>query len=217
MARTTLTTEQLQQQGLEKLRNSDLKYVIGVDEVGYGAWAGPVCVCAVVVRSDWVDKRVKDSKLLAPVVRKELVKSVLVPPTIPYECTLMYDSDKIDEMGVSKARDALMRLTVDACFKQFPEALVVLDGNRLLSGLPAGSLCMPKADDLVPAVSAASVIAKVTRDIWMCNIAAAKYPGYDFEHNVGYGTARHNAALVRLGVTPIHRKSYQNIKALLQK
>jgi ribonuclease HII len=213
----TPSTEQLQQQGLQKLRNPDLKYVIGIDEVGYGAWAGPLCVCAAVANAYWIDARVKDSKVVPPDTRKFLAKNVLVPPVIPCRSVLLYDSDKIDQLGVSKARDELMRVAAANCLQEYPGAIVVLDGNRLISGLPAGSICMPKADSLVLAVSAASIIAKYTRDVWMQDIAAKKYPGYDFEHNVGYGTAKHNAALLQLGVTPIHRKSYQNIKALLQK
>jgi len=211
-----LTSEQLQERGLAYLARGDHRQVIGVDEVGYGAWAGPVVVCAAVVDHGWVDSRVKDSKLLAPADRRALVRDVLIPPVVRHYCIAEYSNVKIDQMGVAKARDELVVKAARDCLMAFPDAVVVMDGNQTPTGLPAVAICMPKADNLVPAVSAASIIAKVYRDNLMYGLAK-QYPGYGIEAHVGYGTARHQEALERLGVTPIHRRSYQNIKKILQK
>lgn len=209
-------TELLQQQGLAYLAKGDHEQIIGIDEVGYGAWCGPCVVCAAVVEHGWTDSRVKDSKLVAPADRRYLVKHVLCPPVVLFSVVLEHSNEVIDRVGVAKARDDLVVRAATQCLANYPDAVVVMDGNQKPVGLPAVVLCMPKADNLVPAVSAASIIAKVYRDNLMVELAK-QYPGYGMEVHCGYGTARHQEALERLGVSPIHRRSYQNIKRLLQK
>lgn len=211
------TSEQLQERGLAYLARGDHEQVIGIDEVGYGAWAGPVVVCAAVVEHGWADSRVRDSKLVAPADRRALVRNVLVPPAVLYSVVVEHSNEVVDRMGVSTARDDLVVKAARQCLRKYPDAVVVMDGNQAPTGLPAVAICMPKADNLVSAVSAASIIAKVYRDNLMQNILAKTHPGYGFEQHVGYGTARHQEALERLGVSPIHRRSYQNIKKLLRK
>lgn len=210
------TSEQLQERGLAYLARGDHQYVIGIDEVGFGSWAGPIVVCAAVVAHGWVDARVKDSKLLSPEQRRDLVENALIYPSVLHHCIMSHDSMKVDRMGVSKARDDLAVKAARSCLHLFPGAVVVMDGNQTLTGIPAVSICMPKADNLVPAVSAASNLAKVYRDDLMFDLES-EYPGYDFANNVGYGTPKHQQGLKQLGVSPIHRRSYQNIKKLLQK
>lgn len=211
-----LTTEQLQREGLRRLSEPDLRHIIGVDEVGYGSWAGPVVVCAAVVPVGIVDPRIRDSKkVTSPRVRAHLANFVLVPPLVVMERVEENSNEVIDYLGLVPARDALVVMAVRACLRRYPHALVVMDGNVLPAGLdPKRSLCFPKADNLVLAVSAASLIAKAYRDSLMQDMHQ-KYPQYGFDTNVGYGSRAHEEALREYGVCPIHRVSYRNIRQLV--
>jgi ribonuclease HII len=217
-----LTSLQLQERGLRKLQDPDIDFVIGIDEVGYGAWAGPVVVCAAVAPARWAHPEVRDSKdygsdvRVARAARESLVRNLLIPPIIPYHLILSYSSMEIDEKGLARARDSLALRAARRCSEKYPRAYVVMDGNTRPAGMPDRFICMPKADNLVPAVSAASIIAKVYRDELM-EVLALEYPGYDFEHNSGYGSPKHSMGLVAHGVSPVHRKSYRNIQQMMNR
>lgn len=119
---------------------------------------------------------------------------------------------EVDELGLTEA----VRLAMQRAVEQLviTEGKIIIDGNiNYLAHLPNTEVLI-KADDSVPAVSAASILAKVARDEHMHQISS-KYPEYSFEKHVGYGTKVHIDALRRFGVTPIHRKSYKPVKALL--
>lgn len=189
--------------------------IIGVDEVGYGSIAGPVFVGAAVVRQGWKDARIKDSKKLDHQQRKRLVRDVLIPPNLLFSIVLGHSSETIDKMGVHHARDDLVKQVVEACRAQYPRALVVMDGNELPFELP-NMVCMPKADDLVLAVSAASILAKEDRDDCM-RLLHEEYPKYGFKNHMGYGTGEHNSALAKFGPCPIHRFSYRNVQEVARK
>lgn len=204
------TTKRMQEEGLHRLATCGVKYVIGVDEVGYGSWAGPIVVCAAALPATWRDERVKDSKELKARTRKHLIQSVL-PEVVVTHQILAHDSQTIDKMGVSKARDDLVAKAAKKCLERASDALIVMDGNVLPGGLPSNAICFPKADSLVPAVSAASVLAKVFRDEIMQGFHE-EYPWYDFGSNVGYGTKAHQEGLDSKGPCPIHRFSYHNIQ-----
>lgn len=210
------TTEQLQKEGLRRLSDPGLRHIIGIDEVGYGSWAGPVVVCAAVVPVGLVDSRIRDSKkVTSPRVRAYLANFVLVPPLVVMECVEENSNVAIDQFGLVPARDALVIKTARTCLRSYPNALVVMDGNVLPLGLSSrNSMCFPKADNLVLAVSAASLIAKAYRDSLMQDMHL-KYPQYGFNTNVGYGSRVHEEALREYGVCPIHRISYRNIKQLV--
>lgn len=216
------TSLELQQEGLRKLTEQHLDFVIGIDEVGYGAWAGPVVVCAAVAPARWSHPEVRDSKdygndtKVARAVRESLTRNLLIPPIIPYHLILSYSSMEIDEKGLSKARDSLALRAARRCSERYPSAYVVMDGNTRPAGMPDRFICMPKADSLVPAVSAASILAKVYRDELMA-VLALEYPGYGFERNSGYGTPQHRAGLVRHGVSLVHRQSYRNIRQFMER
>lgn len=202
---------QLQAEGLRKLRDPTLRYVIGVDEVGYGAWAGPVVVCAAMVDVGWSHPEVTDSKNVKESVRERLVKEVLKPPAVRAYSIMEYSNVDIDRMGLAKARDTLVVAAVKYCLQKDPTAMVVMDGNQLPKGLPERAICFPKADTLVPAVSAASILAKVYRDNLMRRLHE-EHPWYDFGSNVGYGTEMHEQGIREHGLCPLHRRSYRNIK-----
>lgn len=188
---------------------------MGVDEVGFGSLAGPVAVGGVVARADWQDPRVRDSKQLDGAVRARLVREVLLPPTVAFSLVLSHDNLAIDRMGVGRARDDLVRQVVDACRAKFPSALVVMDGNQAPPGVK-NLVCIPKADQLVKAVSAASILAKEDRDECM-RLLHEEWPAYNFENNVGYGTEAHLSALNRFGPCPIHRFSYKIVREVVER
>jgi len=187
-------------------------HVIGVDECGAGAWAGPLVVCAAAVPVDWVGPEgLNDSKKLTRKKREALF--ALMDGPVPY--TVAHSgSVTVDMMGLGKTLDVSFRQAVEGMLYFFPKSLVVLDGV-LHHDLTHPHICLPKADGLVPAVMAASVLGKVTRDLEMVEYDRL-YPGYDFAKSVGYGTAAHQVGLKKLGVSPLHRRSYAPIKKILE-
>jgi ribonuclease HII len=205
------SSKELQTRGLQKLRQLKPKYIIGIDEVGYGSWAGPVVVCAALVLANWSDPRVRDSKKYRTRDDREAAAKLLVPPTVKAQYILEYDNHAIDAMGLSNARDALAVRAAKLCLKLVGDAPVVMDGNQIPNELLGKAVCFPKADSLVPAVSAASVLAKVYRDNLMVEMHEM-YPWYDFASNAGYGAANHVEGIASHGLCEIHRCSYQNIK-----
>jgi ribonuclease HII len=184
--------------------------IVGIDEVGRGCWAGPLVAGAVLLRQP-IDG-LRDSKKLSKRQRERLTAAIYASGAAvglgwvaPAE---------IDSVGLTQA----VRLAMERALEQLaaPYDEVIIDGNlNFLAHLPR-TRALIKADDSVPAVSAASIVAKVARDDYMTGLAV-QYPGYGFEAHVGYGTAAHRAALATLGVSDQHRQSYKPIRALLVK
>jgi ribonuclease HII len=182
--------------------------IIGVDECGLGSWAGPLCVVGAIVSDDWRAIGVRDSKKMTPKERETIYE--LYRNKIQHY-TVLVESTEIDRAGIAFALGKAHADVVLHLHSLEPQSRIVLDGvvsptsRILLAHLNVEWI--PKADDTVPAVSIASVFAKVTRDRIMRALAAT-YPGYTFEKNVGYGTEDHARALRALGPCHIHRKSY---------
>jgi ribonuclease HII len=182
-------------------------FILGADECGYGSWAGPLVVCAAVVPWDWrPPKGLNDSKQVRARRREELFE--WMKSRVPYAIS-MAQSEEIDRQGVVLSLRRCYREVVQSILAKFPESLIVLDGEVRLPGVD--HLHFPKADGIVPAVMAASVIGKVLHDRYMWQMAE-KYPGYSFHKSSGYGTKEHREAIDRLGLCPIHRRSYIPIK-----
>ena len=193
---------------LNQVRAGDSEFIIGVDEVGYGAWAGPITVCAAVVRRGWSHPQVRDSKKVSPSRRAQLVQDVLVYPEVLMHVVLSNPSGVIDHLGLVQARDECIADAIELCLMSYPGSMVVMDGNVVPNRVPKTVICLPKADDLVPAVSAASIIAKEHRDSYMRGLHV-RWPEYGFDSNVGYGTDAHKAGLAKYGAIPtIHRMSF---------
>jgi ribonuclease HII len=183
--------------------------VIGIDEVGRGCWAGPLLAAAVVL--DKPIPGLRDSKKLSKMQREKLA-GIIENEALAIGVGWVWPG-AIDKGGITPAVKRAMTEALQMINIGYDE--VIVDGNiNYLSEYPA-SRAVIKADDVFPAVSAASIIAKVARDKYMREIAV-EYPDYGFEVHVGYGTAVHIAALQQFGVTDIHRKSYKPIRALLE-
>lgn len=177
--------------------------MVGVDEVGRGAWAGPLLVCAVRLMAQ-IDG-LRDSKQLSPKKRAELAKIIKVQADVGYG---WISASEIDDIGLSPALKLATTKALEDINYLADEELVI-DGNvNFVPDLRARIL--PKADSLIPAVSAASIVAKVTRDELMYDLAK-RYPVYGFEKHVGYGTKAHRLAIKNSGLCLEHRKSY-NLK-----
>ncbi len=177
------------------------KYICGVDEVGRGPLAGPVCVCAVIMPLDDLIQGVNDSKKVSKAKREKLFNEIK-EKAIAYKCVL-YDNNKIDEVNILNAtkqamKEAILSLNVK------PD-IVLIDAVKL--DIPYESMPIIHGDAISYSIGAASILAKVTRDTLMEEYAK-QYPEYDFEHNMGYGTKKHIEALKQYGPTPIHRQTF---------
>lgn len=186
--------------------------ILGIDEVGRGPWAGPLVVGAVILGGAEIDG-LDDSKKLTKKRREAL--DVEIREKAAAWALGWVSAQELDDIGMSEALRLATRRAVEQiqaqCRQQnlaFSE--IIIDGKvNFLRGtaLEKFAMTMPKADGLIPSVSAASIVSKVARDQFMAEQAAV-YPGYGFASNAGYGVAKHRAAIERLGVTPLHRLSF---------
>lgn len=188
-----------------ELQQNGYTYVAGVDEVGRGPLAGPVVAAAVILPADFHEVLLNDSKQLTLQQREDLALKIK-EQAIAYGIGLM-DADVIDEVNIYEATKLAMQQAIDQLAVK-PD-YILFDAMKLDNGIPQESLI--KGDARSAAIAAASIIAKVERDHLMIDYAK-QYPGYDFEHNMGYGTAKHLQGLDEHGVTPIHRKSFAPVK-----
>jgi len=196
----------------ELLRNAGISPVAGVDEAGRGPCAGPLVVAAVILKDPFAPElaAVRDSKEVPESQREalytlimDIAESVAVITVSPIE---------IDERGVHAANLDGMRRAVKGLAI---EPTYVLTDGYAIEGLAVPNVAVWKGDQVVTAISAASIIAKVTRDRMMVELDAI-YPQYGFAQHKGYITAAHTAALQKYGPCGEHRKSFSNIAALLK-
>ncbi len=180
--------------------------VAGVDEVGRGPLAGPVVAGAVVLHPQRRIAGLRDSKELAAPVREEL--AALIRENAAAWALGRAEVEEIDRINILRASLVAMRRAVEALHMHVRVAYV--DGN-IAPTLPCATVAVVGGDARVPAISAASIIAKVARDAEM-TAAAQAHPGYGFERHKGYATASHLHALQRLGPTPLHRRSFAPVE-----
>ena len=188
-------------------------YIMGFDEVGLGAWAGPLVVCGVLAPDGWTLEGLDDSKAVKSRDAREALLHRLNEERL-YVSIQEIDSRELDQLTVRPAWEKAMRRSYSALTQHYKTIVdCVIDGDKTISGIPARAL--PKADHLIPAVSAASIYAKTYRD-WLMELLGAQYPGYGFDSNAGYGTQEHQHGLARQGVCPEHRRSYRPIRELIE-
>jgi ribonuclease HII len=190
---------------------------VGLDEVGRGCWAGPLVAGAVVLPANFTlaDTSIilRDSKKLSSAQREKA--SIWIKANALAFGLGWVDPAEIDALGLSQGVQLAFTRAFAEVKLQLPYDEVIIDGNINYFPEDPKARAVVRADDIFPCVSAASIIAKVSRDNYMAEIAS-KYSGYGFEKHVGYGTAAHIAALKELGVSDIHRRSYKPVRALLR-
>ena len=184
-----------------QLREKGYRYICGVDEVGRGPLAGPVTCSAVIMDLDDLIVGVNDSKKVSKGKREKLF-DVSLSKAIAVS-TVSYPPEKIDEMNILNATKACMADAITSL--DVKPDIVIVDALQL--DIPYKTFGIIHGDALSYSIASASIVAKVTRDRYMEEMAKI-YPQYDFEHNMGYGTAKHIAALKEFGPTEIHRRSF---------
>ena len=179
---------------------------MGMDEVGRGAWAGPLVVGAVALKEPLAG--LKDSKLLTRSQRNALDLTIR---TNAYIGLGWAEAAEIDAFGLTTALRLAYGRALDELQNVGEIGEIIIDGNYNFLHLDTRVKTLIDADALVPAVSAASIVAKVARDNFMINMAN-DIPHYGFEHHVGYGTLEHRRALEQFGATLVHRHSFKPVK-----
>lgn len=196
----------------ELLHKAGISPVAGVDEAGRGPCAGPLVIAAVVLKDPFAPElaQVRDSKEISEKKREELFELIM---NIALSVSVIRVSvEEIDARGVHVANLDGMRRAVAGL--SIEPAYVLTDGYAI-EGLALPNVAVWKGDQVVTAISAASIIAKVTRDREMIELDK-QYPKYGFAKHKGYITAAHTAALAEFGPCAEHRKSFSNIAALLK-
>lgn len=182
--------------------------IAGIDEAGRGPWAGPVVAAAVILPARRAPKGLDDSKALSAARREDLFAEIMEHATVGVG---IVDVVTIDRINILQATLRAMTQAYDAL--GCTAAVALIDGNR-----PPALACpvrtIVKGDSRSASIAAASIVAKVTRDRLMTDLAR-QFPAYGFERHKGYGTTEHREALARLGPTRHHRRSFAPIRELL--
>lgn len=202
---------------LERLRPDDgdaeamgwpARRIAGVDEVGRGPLAGPVVAAAVILPADLpasIADRLADSKTLSAATRVSIAADLA---DLAVTAIAAVPVAEIDRLNILQASLLAMTRAI-AALRPAAEG-VLIDGNQTPRGLALPCRTLVKGDGRSRAVAAASILAKVHRDGLMADLDR-RYPGYGWATNAGYGTAEHRAAILRLGITPEHRRSFRPV------
>ena len=193
----------------KELYTQGIQLIAGVDEVGRGPLAGPVVAAAVILPKACKIPGLNDSKKIPKSKHKEIYEAVL-QNAIAIGIGIK-DNHVIDQVNIYEATKLAMMEAIGQLEPQ-PQHLLI-DAMRL--DLPISQTSIIKGDANSLSIAAASIVAKVTRDQMMEEFDR-EYPGYDFAQNAGYGTANHLAGLDKLGVTPIHRRSFEPVKSMCE-
>ncbi len=183
--------------------------VAGVDEVGRGPLAGPVTAAAVVLDPANIPAGLNDSKVLSAKRREALHDLIMVSAQV---CIAHATVEEIDDLNILRASHLAMERAVAGL--PIPPDHLLIDGNMIPRGLTISSEAIIKGDARSLSISAASIVAKTCRDRIMVGLAQ-QHPGYGWETNAGYPSKSHKAALVELGVTPHHRRSFKPVHNIL--
>ncbi len=182
--------------------------IAGVDEAGRGPWAGPVVAAAVILDPDKIPANIDESKTLNEDSRAFLYRRIMKVAIVGVGIA---DVDRIDRENILGATLWAMAEAVSQ-LGETPK-LVLVDGDKT-PRIPMSVRAIVKGDSKCLSIAAASIVAKVTRDRLMMDFARA-YPGYGFERHKGYGTPEHQAAIAKLGVSALHRRSFRPVQLAL--
>jgi ribonuclease HII len=197
------------------IKAHNTKIIVGVDEAGRGTWAGPICAAAAAIPTSWKPPPdIRDSKKLSRDQMYTIFERYRDHDKIAIGLGLVLSSE-IDEIGIDKAQAKAQGQAIKGVLTQLDhKPFVVVDGINT-PAIDFASvekiMLVPKADALIPAVSLASIYAKVTQIDNMRAFDAA-YPDYGFAKHCGYGTKEHKTALMRLGPCQVHRRSYKPVR-----
>lgn len=189
--------------------NNGYEVICGVDEAGRGPLAGPVYAAAVILPKGHIVEGVNDSKKISE-KKRELLFDKIISECVSYSIGIATEKE-IDEINILQATFLAMRRAVDGL--AIKPDIVFIDGNRK-PGLDIEEQVIVKGDAKSANIAAASIIAKVSRDRYMLQMAE-KYPQYQFEKHKGYGTKLHYEMIEKYGISPIHRKTF--LKKVLNK
>ena len=191
--------------------DGEFSFIAGVDEAGRGCCAGPVCAAAVIFTNrSRIPAGVNDSKQLTHKQRMELREAILAEPSA-LTAVAMIDQDEIDRTDILRATWLAMRNAVLGLPR--PADFVLVDGNPV-KGLPVPSENIVKGDAKSASIAAASILAKTSRDLFMLE-AAKLYPQYQFEVHKGYCTKLHTDLIRKYGPCPLHRKTFEPVRSIL--
>lgn len=182
--------------------------VAGIDEAGRGPWAGPVVAAAVILDRNNVPSGINDSKKVNAKNRERLFEEIVSCSRVGVG---IIDVETIDKLNILNATKAAMSMAIEK-IGALPEYALV-DGNQL-PRLSCKAQAVIKGDQKSLSIAAASIIAKVTRDRLMCELAE-KFPQYGWNRNFGYGTSAHIEALNKYGITVHHRRSFAPIREII--
>jgi ribonuclease HII len=196
--------------GLKSAFTKDLVEA-GCDEVGRGCLAGPVVAAAVILPKKYRQRKLNDSKQLTKEERLEL-REVILRDAMAWAVAEV-SHQEIDEINILNASFKAMHLALDQ-LTTLPQFLLI-DGNRFKPYKELPFECIVKGDGRYLSIAAASVLAKTYRDELMQR-RAVEFPGYGWETNVGYPTPEHRDGIRALGITPIHRKTFQLLPSQLE-
>ena len=191
--------------------DGEFSFIAGVDEAGRGCCAGPVCAAAVIFTDrSRIPAGVNDSKQLTHKQRMELREAILAEPSA-LTSVAMVDQDEIDRTDILRATWLAMRRAVLGLPR--PADFVLVDGNPV-QGLPVPSENIVKGDAKSASIAAASILAKTSRDLFMME-AAKQYPQYQFQVHKGYCTKLHTDLIRKYGPCPLHRKTFEPVRSIL--
>ncbi|MDN5787344.1 ribonuclease HII [Pseudorhodobacter sp.] len=183
--------------------------IAGVDEVGRGPLAGPVTAAAVRLLPGAIPPGLADSKALTARRRDALFDLIMAQAEVSIAHATVAE---IDAINILRASHLAMVRALQGLAN--PPDYALIDGNLLPQDMPCGAQAIVKGDARCLSIAAASIVAKVTRDRLMAGLAQ-QHPGYGWERNAGYPTKEHHSALLNLGVTPHHRRSFKPVHNIL--
>lgn len=186
-------------------KNMKAKIICGVDEAGRGPLAGPVVAAAVILDENNIPEELNDSKKLSEKKRQEIFENIMEKA---YCAVASVSAKVIDKINIRNATLIAMKNAVKQL--EIKPEIALIDGNAIPQNMPCKTHAIIKGDQKSMSIAAASIIAKVTRDKIMCNVAR-QYPKFDFQKHKGYGTKSHREKLKMFKPTPIHRMTFAPI------